>query len=127
MLRVVIIKPSKYGMTGYVERFRRGFMPNSTVPYIRSMTPASVDGTPIDGVESLRNALLNRPDAFVQTMTEKLLMYAVGRASHYYDMPAIRTITREAARSDYKFSSLVAGIVNSDAFQMRVKKAEDTK
>jgi hypothetical protein len=60
-------------------------------------------------------------------MTEKLLMYAVGRASHYYDMPAIRTITREAARNDYKFSSLVLGIVNSDAFQMRVKKAEETQ
>jgi hypothetical protein len=44
MLRVVIIKPSKYGKTGYVERFRRGFMPNSTIPYIRSMTPQSVDG-----------------------------------------------------------------------------------
>ena len=86
-----------------------------------------VDGTPIDGVETLRSALLNKPDAFVQTMTEKLLMYAVGRASHYYDMPAIRTITREAARNDYKFSSLVLGIVNSDAFQMRVKKAEETQ
>jgi Protein of unknown function (DUF1592)/Protein of unknown function (DUF1588)/Protein of unknown function (DUF1585)/Protein of unknown function (DUF1587)/Protein of unknown function (DUF1595)/Planctomycete cytochrome C len=86
-----------------------------------------VDGTPIDSVETLRNALLTRPDAFVQTMTEKLLMYAVGRASHYYDMPAIRAITREAARNDYKFSSLVLGIVNSDPFQMRVKKAEDTQ
>jgi hypothetical protein len=48
MLRVVIIKPSKYGVTGFVERFRRGFMPNSTVPYIRSMTPASIDGIPIE-------------------------------------------------------------------------------
>jgi hypothetical protein len=50
MLRVVIIKPSKYGMSGYVERFRRGFMPNSTVPYIHSMTPANVDGVPIETV-----------------------------------------------------------------------------
>jgi hypothetical protein len=86
-----------------------------------------VDGTPIDGVETLRDALLNRPDAFVQTMTEKLLMYAVGRASRYYDMPAIRTITHEASRNNYKFSSLVLGIVNSDAFQMRVKKSEETQ
>ena len=86
-----------------------------------------VDGTPIDGVESLRNALLARPDAFAQTMTEKLLMYAVGRASRYYDMPAIRAITHEAARNDYKFSSLVVGIVNSDAFQMRIKKAEEAQ
>ena len=50
MLRVVIIKPSKYGLNGDVERFRRGFMPNSTVPYIRSMTPSSIDGTPIETV-----------------------------------------------------------------------------
>src|SRR5216117_2398302 len=48
MLRVVIIKPSKYGMTGQVERFRRGFMPNSTVPYIKSMTPSIVDGEQIE-------------------------------------------------------------------------------
>jgi len=48
MLRVVIIKPSKYGVSGYVDRFRRGLMPNSTVPYIRSMTPDSVDGVPIE-------------------------------------------------------------------------------
>lgn len=48
MLRVVIIKPSKYGVSGDVERFRRGFMPNSTVPYLRSMTPASFDGVPIE-------------------------------------------------------------------------------
>ncbi|PYS51941.1 MAG: hypothetical protein DMG13_17555 [Acidobacteria bacterium] len=48
MLRVVIIKPSKYGMTGHVERFRRGFMPNSTVPYIRSMTPPAIDGERIE-------------------------------------------------------------------------------
>ena len=47
MLRVVIIKPSKYGVSGHVERFRRGFMPNATVPYIRSMTPGSIDGTEI--------------------------------------------------------------------------------
>jgi hypothetical protein len=86
-----------------------------------------VDGTPIDGVETLRNALLNRGDAFVQTMTQKLLMYAVGRASHYYDMPVIRAITRDAGRQDYKFSSLVLGIVRSDPFQMRVKKAEETQ
>jgi hypothetical protein len=48
MLRVVIMKPSGYGMTGHVERFRRGFMPNSTMPYIRSMTPPSLDGVDIE-------------------------------------------------------------------------------
>src|SRR5580692_865202 len=48
MLRVIIIKPSKYGLSGHVERFRRGFIPNSTVPYMRSMTPAAVDGVEIE-------------------------------------------------------------------------------
>jgi hypothetical protein len=84
-----------------------------------------VDGTPMDGPESLRKALLSYPDAFVQTLAEKLLMYAVGRTAHYYDMPAVRAITREAARNDYRFSALVSAIVKSDPFQMRVKKAEE--
>jgi Radical SAM superfamily len=48
VLRVIIVKPSKYGVSGHVERFRWGFMPNSTVPYIRSMTPHSIDGVPIE-------------------------------------------------------------------------------
>jgi hypothetical protein len=80
-----------------------------------------VDGTPVDGAESLRRALMNYPDAFVQTMTEKLLMYGVGRVAHHYDMPAVRAITREAARNDFRFSSLVMAIVKSDPFQMRMK------
>jgi len=62
-----------------------------------------VDGTPIDGVETLRNALLSRSDAFVQTMTEKLLMYAVGRASHFYDMPAIRAISAKRPKTIIDF------------------------
>ena len=84
-----------------------------------------VDGSALDGVDSLRAALLRYPDAFVQTMAEKLLMYATGRSTHYYDMPAIRSITRDAAKNDYRFSSLVTAIVASDPFQMRVKKAEE--
>jgi hypothetical protein len=78
-----------------------------------------VDGTRIDGPESLRKALLSYPDAFVETLTEKLLMYAVGRTAHHYDMPAVRAIAREAARDDYRFSSIVMGIVGSKPFQMR--------
>jgi hypothetical protein len=84
-----------------------------------------VDGTAVNGAASLRKALLNYPDAFAQTMTEKLLMYAVGRSSHYYDMPAVRAIAREASRTNYRFSSIVMAVVNSDPFQMRVKKAEE--
>jgi hypothetical protein len=84
-----------------------------------------VDGTKLNGVESLRDALLRYPDALAQTFTEKLMMYGTGRAAHYYDMPAIRSIAREAASKDYRFSALVTAIVNSDPFQMRVKKAEE--
>jgi mono/diheme cytochrome c family protein len=84
-----------------------------------------VDGTRIDGVESLRAALVSYPDAFVQTLVEKLLMYAVGRTAHHYDMPVVRAISRDAARADYRFSSLVMGIVNSQPFQMRMRKAEE--
>ena len=84
-----------------------------------------VDGTAVDGVGTLRAALLGYPDAFTQTLTEKLLMYAVGRTAHHYDMPVVRAITRGAARNDHRFSSLVMGIVSSPPFQMRVKKGEE--
>jgi hypothetical protein len=84
-----------------------------------------VDGTPVDGAEGLRNAILGYPDAFLQTLTEKLLMYAVGRTAHHDDMPFVRAIAAGAARSDYRFSSLVTGIVTSPPFQMRIKKAEE--
>ncbi len=83
-----------------------------------------VDGTAVDGAASLRNALMTYPDAFVQTLIEKLLMYAVGRTAHHYDMPAVRAIAREAARDNYRFSSLVLAIVKSDPFQMRVRVVE---
>ena len=80
-----------------------------------------VDGTKLDGPASLREALLSRSDVFVRTATEKLLTYATGRALKYYDMPAVRTIDRQAAKNDNRFSALVIGIVQSDPFQMRVK------
>jgi hypothetical protein len=83
-----------------------------------------VDGTKLDGAASLRRALLSRSDVFVQTMTEKLLTYGAGRALKYYDMPVVRSITREAAKNDNKFSALIVGIVKSDPFQMRVKQQE---
>ena len=79
-----------------------------------------VDGTAIDGPAALRKALLNRQDAFVASMTEKLMMYGVGRETKYYDMPAVRTVMRESAQNRYRFSDLVLGIVRSAPFQMRV-------
>jgi len=79
------------------------------------------DGTALDGPASLRKALLSRSDVFVRTMTEKLLTYGTGRALKYYDMPVVRQIVRDAARDDYRFSSLVLGIVSSDPFRMKMK------
>jgi Protein of unknown function (DUF1585) len=67
----------------------------------------------------LRKALMKRPAQFVQTMTEKLMTYALGRSVEYYDMPAVRAIVRDAARDNYRFSSIVMGIVKSPPFQMR--------
>jgi len=77
------------------------------------------DGTQVNGVESLRAALLGKPEVFVGTLTEKLLVYALGRGLDHRDMPAVRAIVREARRHDYRFSSLVSGIVNSVPFRMR--------
>ena len=82
------------------------------------------DGTKVDGVVALRNAILARPDVFVTTMTEKMFVYALGRGIEAYDRPAIRQIVRNAARENYRFASLVRGIVRSPAFQMRTKPAD---
>jgi mono/diheme cytochrome c family protein len=86
-----------------------------------------VDGTSIGGPVDLRNALMRRPEQFVQTMTEKLMTYGLGRTVEYYDMPAVRQIVRNAARDDYRFSSLVMGIVKSAPFQMRKSAAEENR
>jgi uncharacterized protein DUF1592/uncharacterized protein DUF1588/uncharacterized protein DUF1585 len=83
------------------------------------------DGTKVDGVVALRNALVGRSDIFVQTLTEKLMIYALGRGLQHYDMPVVRDVVRHAAKQDYRFSSLVMGIVTSPPFQMRVAGDED--
>jgi hypothetical protein len=80
------------------------------------------DGTKFEGPAELRKILLNHREQFVDTLTEKLLTYALGRGVEYYDAPAIRKIMQEAAPGDYKWSSLVLGIVKSSAFQMRKSK-----
>jgi len=82
-----------------------------------------VDGTKLDGPASLRKALLSRPEAFVGTMTEKLLMYGIGRETKYYDMPVVRAIMHHSERDRYRISGLILGIVNSAPFQMRVREA----
>lgn len=77
------------------------------------------DGTAIKGPEDLRRALTARPDQFVQALTENLFTYALGRSTGYRDMPAVRKIVHGAAASNYRFESLVMGIVSSDAFRKR--------
>ena len=78
------------------------------------------DGTKVDGVVTLRKALLSRPEIFVGTLTEKLLTYALGRGLDYHDMPAVRAIVRDAAAKNYRFSALILGVVHSTPFQMRM-------
>jgi mono/diheme cytochrome c family protein len=81
------------------------------------------DGTTINGVTSLRQVLMRRPDVFVQTLTEKLLIYALGRGLTAEDMPVVRKIVRDAGQQQYRFRALLEGIVDSAAFQMRLKVA----
>jgi uncharacterized protein DUF1592/uncharacterized protein DUF1588/uncharacterized protein DUF1585/uncharacterized protein DUF1595/uncharacterized protein DUF1587 len=77
------------------------------------------DGTPVTGPDDLRKALLRQPEMFVQTFAEGLLMYALGRAVDYRDMPAVRKVVHEAERDDYRFSSLIWQVVSSEPFVMR--------
>src|SRR5581483_11880164 len=79
------------------------------------------DGTKFDGVAGLKKALLQHPEEFVGTVSEKLLMYAIGRNVQYYDAPAVRAILREGAKGNYTFGSLVAAVAKSTPFQMRIK------
>jgi len=77
------------------------------------------DGTPLDGPDALREALLGHPEDIVETFTGRLLMYATGRTLEYYDMPTVRRIVSEAAEDDYTFSGIVLGVVRSEQFRMR--------
>jgi hypothetical protein len=76
-----------------------------------------VDGTPVSGASDLRNALLRQPEQFAQTFTEKMTIYALGRGIEYFDMPSVRKIVKDAKRDNYRFSSIVMGIVTAPAFQ----------
>ena len=82
-------------------------------------TGTTVTGVPVDGLAGLRAILLERPDQFPTTVTEKLLAFALGRRLEYSDRPAVRQIVRAAAARDYRWSALILGIVNSPTFLMR--------
>src|SRR5262249_55582858 len=75
------------------------------------------NGDAIDGTAQLREELAKTPEKFVGALTEKLLMYAVNRELDYYDMPQVRKIVRDSKKDNYTFTSLVLGVVNTDAFR----------
>jgi hypothetical protein len=84
------------------------------------------DGTPVEGPTTLREALLADPDQFIQTMTEKLLTYALGRGLEPTDMPVVRSIVSAAENDDYRMSAIVMGIVESTPFRMKRSNASAT-
>jgi mono/diheme cytochrome c family protein len=83
------------------------------------------DGTRVDGLKGLRELLVSRREQFAGALTEKLLSYAIGRGLEYYDLTAVRRIVRESASDDYRWSSLILGIVRSVPFQMRRSRGEE--
>ena len=89
-------------------------------------TTTLYDGTPLDGPASLRQGILKYSDAFISTLTEKLLAFAIGRRVEHFDMPVVRSISRDAAKKNNRFSAVILGIVKSPAFQMSRAQAEST-
>jgi hypothetical protein len=83
------------------------------------------DGTTLNGPATLRQALLQKSDAFAAVFAERLLTYATGRAMRPQDMPAVRAVTRAAAQDKFHFSSFVAGVVKSTPFQMKSRASEE--
>jgi hypothetical protein len=79
-----------------------------------------IDGNEFVGIDGLEQSLLNRPELFVGTLTEKLMTFALGRGIEYYDAPAVRKIVATSREHDYRFSTIIVGIVQSTPFLMRV-------
>jgi mono/diheme cytochrome c family protein len=100
-----------------------------TVQYGQKLdvTGQLADGVKLNGPIDLRQQLMKYSPQFVRAFTEKLLTYAIGRGVEYYDMPAVRAIAREAGRNNYRFSSIVQGIVRSQQFQMNLKQPEGSQ
>jgi hypothetical protein len=78
------------------------------------------DGTRFEGIAGLRSLIVDHKEDFARTFTSKLLAYALGRGIEYYDLPAVRKIARDAAATDYRWSSIISGIVNSTPFRMGI-------
>jgi hypothetical protein len=86
-----------------------------------------VDGSKVTGVDSLRDVLVRYRSQFARVVTEKMLTYALGRGVEYGDMPLVRSIVKDAESTQYQFSSIILGIVKSQAFQMNMKTADHTE
>jgi len=84
------------------------------------------DGTSFEGITGLRDLLIKHKGDYIRTLAEKLLAYSIGRGIEYYDLPTVRKIALESAASDYRWSSLIIGIVRSTPFSMGIVKREET-
>jgi hypothetical protein len=82
------------------------------------------EGSKVDGPVALRRMLTNRPETFMGVMTEKMLTFALGRGLDTHDMPTVRKIVAQAKTNNFRFSSLVTGIVESTPFQMKIKSSQ---
>ncbi|HTG75478.1 MAG TPA: DUF1592 domain-containing protein [Terriglobia bacterium] len=85
------------------------------------------DGTKVNGVAELRQALLHYSPQFVRMLTEKMMTFGIGRGMEHFDMPVVRSIVRDAEKSNYRFSAILMGIIKSPQFQMRTKVVESAK
>ena len=83
------------------------------------------DGTKFDGPAGLRSWILSQPDQVVTAISEKLMIYGLGRGLEFYDAPAVRKVVHESAATNYRFQSLILGITKSTPFQMRKSQAKD--
>jgi mono/diheme cytochrome c family protein len=112
-----VIDPTGLALENFdaIGRFRQTDAQANNTPIDASTVLAN--GTKINGPVELREELASHPEAFVESLTEKLLIYAVNRRLEYFDMPQVRKIARDAKKDNYTFASLVLGIVNTDAFR----------
>jgi hypothetical protein len=90
-------------------------------------TASLPDGSKFDGVTGLRALIVSQKEDFARTLSGKLLAYAIGRGLEYYDLPAVRKITRDAARSDYRWSAIISGIVTSTPFSMGIVRGSESR
>jgi hypothetical protein len=112
-----VMDPIGFGMDNYDQVGQWRTVDERSLPIDASGTLPG--GNKFNGIVELRKLLLRQPDVVVGTLTEKLMTYAMGRGIEYYDEPAVREIVRQAARNDYRFSSIITGIVKSAPFSMR--------